>query len=226
MKRIFLFVAAAALSLGASAQIFSSNSSATFEQAKAPRVNYDRIYWGYAPTTFGANEKIYYDGNKAVKSETWAGFNMGWTHGWHVNATQLPIFIEGGVVGNLDFHTWDGTDDLGTYLAFAIPVNVTYRYQIGNSGIYIAPYLGLHLKANALWQAGDNDYFDNDNDDVSVKRVQVGMQLGVNFDLSGFYLGVGWDNDFSNIYKYDAPAGGTDVTIGTSGFRAHIGFVF
>ena len=217
MKKFFSLAAMALfMSLTVNAQIVKSEGkkiettyTTTTKTVTTDYKNYNRIYFGYAPTKMKAKYKGTSD------SETMHGLDFGWTGGYNVTkGKRLPLYIETGFALNADF------DDGDILANFEIPVNVTYRYNIGRSKVKVAPYFGFHFKINAYWSDGDNNYFDYDG----TNRVQMGMQLGVNFDLNHFYLGFGWDKDFNPIQKYQYY--GDDVKLSTSGARLNIGFAF
>lgn len=214
MKAIKLLsvVFAMILAMNAHAQFVNSEgvkggggSSSGSEYAESNQ-NYNRIIFGWAPTKFS------WEGG----SETLQGFNLGWISGYNVTKEKsLPLYVETGLLMNAGFGECMSESD--KLLAFSVPVNATYRYHFKNTKIYVAPYFGFHFKVNALWLDDDGDSYFDDN---RIKRFQFGMQLGVNFDISKFNLGFGWDNDFMPIAKYKR-----DRT-GTSGARIHIGVVF
>lgn len=175
---------------------------------ETPNKNYDRITFGWAPTT------ISLDG----ESTTLHGFGFGWTGGYNVTkGKRLPLYIETGIGMNVDFGEFMTESDF--LMNFEVPVNVTYRYNFKNTKIYVAPYFGFHFKVNALLMDDDaNSYFDYEG----TNRFQFGMQLGVNFDLGKFHVGFGWDKDFMPIWDLE----GTDYSFGTSGARINIGITF
>ena len=180
----------------------SSSSSEYAEQNQ----NYNRIILGWAPTKFSVKSE----------SETMQGFDFGWIGGYNVTpGKKFPLYVETGLLMNADFGECMSESD--KLLAFSVPINATYRYHFKNTNIYAAPYFGFHFKVNALLLDDDGDsYFNYD----AMKRFQFGMQLGVNFDISKFNIGFGWDNDFLPIAKYGS------YSVGTSGARIHIGVVF
>ncbi|MDE5787888.1 MAG: outer membrane beta-barrel protein, partial [Bacteroidaceae bacterium] len=176
MKR-FLFFGAVAFLMGtaANAQIVKSSSNQTIITTKTQvtqvieQTRYNRIYLGYASTKI----KTKWDGG-SQKSDPFQGFNLGWTIGRNVTKNKLPIFIETGLdlaTGWCDNEYYDGA-----IADFELPVNVTYRYRIGQSKVRIAPYFGFHLKFNACY-----------GEEVADKVCRFGLQLGANFDINHFY---------------------------------------
>lgn len=201
MKKILLIAVALCGVLSIKAQIVGSTSKqikTTYTTETKTIVvddnkDYNRIFLGFAST----KETDKYDGSEKMR-----GLNLGWTHGFNVTKRKLPLYVEAGLEGNVM-----GNDDV--LVNFEIPVSLTYRYNIGKSKVKVAPYFGLNLKVNAY-----SDYYEDE-----VNRVQVGMQLGVNFDIKHFYLGLGWDKDFSPLYSYED----YDYKVKTRGARVRIG---
>lgn len=216
MKR-FLFIGAVAflMSTAANAQIVKSSSNQTIittktqvtpVKEKKEKNRYNRIYLGYASTKIKAK----WDGG-SEKSDAYHGFNLGWTIGRNVTQNKLPIFIETGINLATGFYGYEnsyGYDATSAIVDFEIPVNVTYRYRLGQSKVRLAPYFGFHLKFNASY---GNEPADN--------VCRFGLQLGANFDINHFYLGVGWDKDVtpltSNDYVKDL-SGGARLRIGVT----------
>lgn len=58
--------------------------------------NYNRVYFGYAPTTFSIDVK-------GADNYTMQGFNFGWTGGFNVTGKKSPLFLEVGA--NIKYNT-------------------------------------------------------------------------------------------------------------------------
>lgn len=228
MKKTFsLAVVALFVSMTANAQIGESKSkkiettyTTTTNVQEIPEVeeepeyeNYDRIFWSYAPTRiteYFAN----YD-NLMMH-----GFGMGWTKGINVTGKRLPLYIETGIAANFAFGNGD------RLFNFVIPVNVTYRFKIPNTKLYIAPYWGLNFKINYHWYWDYHDISWFEKDDWNPKRFQMGTELGCNFDIWNFHFGVGWGTDFIKLATpYFSNSYGVH-TFKTSGVRVNLGVTF
>ena len=214
MKKMFsLAVVALFVGMTANAQIGESKSkkiettyTTTTHVEEVAYKNYNRIIFGYAPVKFSM------DG----ESESIHGFGFGWIGGYNVTkGKRLPIYVETGLLLNAAFGEYLSESD--KLINFEVPINATYRYRIPNTKLFIGPYFGFHFKVNAAWLDDDSDsYFEYDD----TNRFQFGMQLGVNFDIWKFHLGVGWDKDFmpiADLGKYN---------LNTSGVRVNIGVTF
>lgn len=221
-KMFFLAVVALFASMTANAQIGESKSkkiettytTTTTEVENTMAFHYSRFFFGYAPTTFSSDTK-YKD------LETMHGFNTGWIGGWNVTGRRLPIYVEGGITFNACFG--ECISDADKLMSLEIPINATYRWNIRNTRIFIAPYFGFHFKVNVAWMdENDNSFFDDKHyffADES-NRFQFGMETGVNFDLAHFTMGIGYNYDFMPITKVYKD------NVSTGGFRLKIGFVF
>lgn len=177
--------------------------------AKAQNENYNRIYIGYTPI-MATDDDIWDD--------TFHGLNVGYTKGLSLNG-NVPLYLEVGA--NVQFNLYseeeyDYAHDLTmTFLQAQIPVNVTYLFPLGDSGITLAPYAGLSAKFNILGKQKlenpDNgnshevDFFSKDDlGDDTAKRFQVGMQLGANITFGEkLNLGIGYQRDLTSYMEYD-----------------------
>jgi hypothetical protein len=123
-----------------------------------------------------------------------------------------------------DFNIYDGDwyyeKGTGNWKVFnlSVPVNLSYKIALGD-GFSIAPHAGIHIKANLKsvyeyneeysdddgtdWDKGEWSYFDKDemDDDYVWKRVQVGGQVGIGFNLKCIYVGYQYQFDFTNLCK-------------------------
>lgn len=91
-------------------------------------------------------------------------------------------------------------------LSVNVPVNIGYRFAIGESGFAIEPYTGLYARINALGKmkpGGESiDIFDDDDmDGDAASRVQVGWDIGANFVWKNIYLGISYGADFNKFLK-------------------------
>lgn len=177
--------------------------------AKAQNENYNRIYIGYTPIM--ATDDDMWD-------DTFHGLNVGYTKGLSLNG-NVPLYLEVGA--NVQFNMYseeeyDYAHDLTmTFLQAQIPVNVTYLFPLGDSGITLAPYAGLSAKFNILGKQKlenpDNgnshevDFFSKDDlGDDTAKRFQVGMLLGANITFGEkLNLGIGYQRDLTSYMEYD-----------------------
>lgn len=136
MKKIFALAIASLMSLGASAQLISSNTM-TYHKEKGK--NYNRLGVSYSSISPDV------DGADAV-----SGLSLSWTKGISVSGS-LPLFVETGVGATYGF-------DDPSPLILSVPVNVTYKIPV-TSKINIAPLLGVTLNGNLASDDDDMKYF-------------------------------------------------------------------
>lgn len=228
MKKTFsMAVVALFVSMTANAQIGESKSkkiettyTTTTNVQEIPEVeekpeykNYDRIYMSYAPTRITE----YYANFDNLMMH---GVGLGWKKGINVTGKRLPLYLETGIAANFAFGEGD------KLFNFVIPINVTYRFKIASTKIYIGPYWGLNFKINYLWDwdRHDRSWFDYDSFDA--KRFQMGTELGCNFDIYNFHLGVGWGVDFMKLATPSFSNSYGIHNFKTSGVRVNVGVTF
>ena len=206
MKKLFMIALAAVFSLGASAQLVSSN---TITHTKGN--GYNRLSVSY--DSWSKFEKGF-DGA--------SGVSAAWTKGISVSQSA-PLFIETGL--GLNYAWGEILDEIDlSWLSLTVPINLTYKYEIPNSGITIAPYAGLFLRGNIIGNLS-SDYLNDDInlfDDYSdggaeASRFSWGWNIGVGVEFSKLYVGVNYSNDFNEFIE-DADK--------LSKFSATVGFNF
>lgn len=187
MKKLLILAIASIMSLGASAQLITSNT-VTYKKGSG----YNRIGASYNSIS-----------SSAEGSESVSGVSLSWTKGISV-AKDMPLFIETGLGATYAF------DELNALTA-TIPLNVTYKWPVTES-IKIAPLAGLTFNGNIIsdvedvkfftlgWQAGVNvelgkfylgvtygggltDYckFDDGHDSYSFKLNNLAATIGLVF---------------------------------------------
>lgn len=188
MKKIFALAIASLMSLGASAQLISSNTM-TYHKEKGK--NYNRVGVSYNSISSDV------DGADAI-----SGLSLSWTKGISVSGS-LPLFVETGVGATYGF-------DDPSPLILSVPVNVTYKIPV-TSKINIAPLLGVTLNGNLAsdndnmkyfamgWQVGANFEFG---------KFYVGLGYG-----GGFMDFANSEDDYDDGYKYKLNAFSATVGI-------------
>lgn len=226
-KYIYIGVVAALMATTASAQTKErtqvteeyTNMNVTPPVTIAPKTSqnrYVRLYGGFASTLLNplknkTTSAIVDIMGVKVEDKPFRGLNLGWAFGKSI--AKDYVFLETGIdvtTGWINISDGNRNDQLSTLLAIAdveIPVNIAFRGRVDNSDICISPYFGPHLKINA-------GYGGKMADNVC----RVGVQVGLNFDFNHFYLGVGWDHDFTSLTS--------KTNTFTSGLRAHMGVIF
>lgn len=200
-----LVVALMAVSAPAFAQFANSGSSSS-----ADTEDYNRVGISYENFTLSPD----YDD---AENTGLNGVGVSYIHGFSVSST-LPIFVETGAKFTAAFKNENGGDYYDedaevktTYLNIAVPVNVAYKFAVGE-GMSIQPYLGLNLKFNLVAkqkmsfdEAPEDDesidFFDKDDVDNTWKRFQLGWHIGAGLNYNQFYVGLSYGTDFIKIHK-------------------------
>ena len=105
-------------------------------------------------------------------------------------------------------------------LNLSVLVVATYKFDITDK-FSIAPQFGFNLKFNlvAKWKEefdGESEsysWFDEDEFDETAKRFQFGLNAGVGFSFSKFYLGYRFQPDLSEFVK-DYKTNANVITLG------------
>lgn len=233
MKKLFFMAFAVLMSAGASAQLISSNTVTHKESA-----NYNRLNLSY--NSLGLDKKLFDNDEKDLA--TMNGLSISWTKGISISSSS-PLFIETGL--GLTY-AWksveekeDGYEDkiTNTFLGLTVPVNLVYKWNVPNTDINIAPFVGLYLRGNIvgnsnyewsnLYDSGDedtnwfNDYDDDDDPGWGASRFSIGWNIGVGLEYSKLYVGLSYGSDLNNFIDIDK---GPSSKIGT--FAATVGFKF
>ena len=149
------------------------------------------------------------------------GARLSYAHIFELSES-VPVFFEAGAL--FQYAMMDGVDvfqgkgirtefSLG-YLS--VPLNVGYQFNIGETGLSIAPKAGLNVVYNVLAnydvKMNDKTFELNWFDDVNAKRFNIGWQAGVDVAFKQLVLGVVYGQDFSSFVKDGK------VTIGQTDF--------
>ena len=221
MKKILMMAFAAIVSMGASAQLISSNTVTHKKESNG----YNRLSVSYNSLS---TDKKFMDG-------AMNGFSAAWTKGISVSSS-MPLYIETGLGLTYAFKSETIGEDSyeedlkHNFLALSVPVNLTYKYEVPNTEFKIAPFAGVYFRGNLLgetkWDDEDDEsinWFDDYEDDgLEAKRFSFGWQVGVGFEYRKLYLGVSYGSDFNNLIDNDD----NDIKGKFNTFAATVGFNF
>lgn len=210
MKKLLTLAIVALMSLGASAQLISSNM---LTKQKGEKTGYNRLTFSYNSITYGLED-----------ADAWSGVSLDWTKGISVSSS-LPLYIETGVGVTYGWYSdkAEGVEVTGNYLGAKVPVNVTYKIDCGDSGIKIAPFAGIYFRGNFVcsetytYNGREKDW--DAFDDADASRFNVGMNFGAGMEYKKLYLGLSYSKDFNKFFDYEE-AGSIGV------FAATVGLVF
>lgn len=213
MKKIFVLLAAMAMTFGANAQIVESKSKVVQYEAAKPKSGYNRIMFNYTPLfTSIQYGGVTMEGDGVGK--TLQGGGMSYTRGIPVSS-RLPMFIEVGIGAQFDTGNvyegyseyYGGKTELGaSFVRINVPVAFTYRFGFGpEKKIKISPFAGLNFGAS-INVADDHSYAFRDYgyNDKNYQVFQLGMIFGANFTFNRVNLQIAYTLDFMPLYKQDA----------------------
>lgn len=225
IKNIFATAILAAVCTSASAQFASSTSGATATNDVSTD-GWSSVYVQYNPSTLAADKGDDFD---------FTGLTIGFSKAFSISQSK-PLFLEAGAVLQYSWYSedveyyyeddyyyeeFDASEKINLF-TLKVPVNLTYVFNLPNSGISIAPYAGINFRYNisGKYKIEDEDedlnIFDEDDmghKDATWKRFQIGWQIGVNVNFQKAYLGVSYGSDFTEIVK-DCKMKTTSITLG------------
>ena len=136
------------------------------------------------------------------------GARLSYTHIFELTE-RAPIFLETGAlfqyakVDNVDVYM--GKDVRSEYSLgyLSVPVYLGYHFNIGETGLSVAPKVGLAAYYNMLAnfdvmmkdKTFDIDWFD----DANAKRFNIGWQVGLDVAFKKLVLAVTYGQDFNNF---------------------------
>lgn len=232
MKRIKFFAVAALLAISSGAYAQFTNSSSNNSQITANTDGWSTIWVEYNPI------KMKYDA-KGADDESLTGFSAGYSHAFCVSQ-GAPVFLEAGIglqyakysdskSAYVDGYGKLNVDQSITFWSAKVPVNILYCFELPNSSISLAPFVGITLRYNLSgtlkYEANDYSekydvFSDSDMDDLDFldgkawKRLQLGWQIGLKARLGqNFMAGISYGNDFSEI-AYKSKIQTTAITVG------------
>ena len=188
--------------------LFAFNASAQYNRFEASFV--------------AANMK--FDYGEFSETQNPKGAELGFIHGFGLSK-NIPLFLEvGGRLQFLHLNLDDWEEDLDitdNFLNLSVPVVATYKFNVTDK-ISIAPQFGFNLKFNLVAKEKDEykgesesySWFDEDEwGDDAAKRFQFGLNAGVGFSFSKFYLGYRFQPDLSEFIK-DVKTNANVISVG------------
>ena len=202
--------------------LFAYNASAQYNRFEAAFV--------------AANLK--YDDGEFSETQNPKGAELGFIHGFGLSKS-MPLFLEvggrlqflhlnedeGGDYDDDDYDYYDYDDEEDekvsyNFLNLSVPVVATYKFNVTDK-FSIAPQFGFNLKFNLVAKEkyefeGESEsysWFDEDEYDETAKRFQFGLNAGVGFSFSKFYLGYRFQPDLSEFAK-DTKTNANVITLG------------
>lgn len=118
-----------------------------------------------------------------------------------------------------------------------VPVLASYRFAIGDTSklaINVGPTFGYAISGKCKWEdtdlgeseEGDYNLFEEEEGYESpYKRFEVGLNIGVEYQFSKYFVGVNWEKGLTNVYE-DKIEGFDDYTAKNSAFTFNVGYKF
>lgn len=206
--------------------------------------DYNTIFVSYSSTFYNFTEEIAMGADEESVFNNTDGTTISYLHAFNVTK-KLPLYVETGLEWNMEF--WSHSQSILslykintdiTTMRLNVPLNVVYKFQIGDFAI--KPYTGLYLKFNLMGEANMSirdidgkdvleqipgyskedahiNFYDKEKMGDEVWNVfQAGWQIGAKFDYRNITIGAGYALDFVKVTPH----------ANTSNFHVGIGYVF
>ena len=167
------------------------------------------------------------------------GARLSYSH-YFALSEYVPVFVETGALSQLakvdgvDSFKGKGVRTEYTLGYLSVPLNVGYNFNIGETGLSIAPKAGFSLVYNVLANfdvmMSDKKFEVDWFEDVNAKRFNFGWQVGCDVAFKQLILGVSYGQDFNNfIEDVKVPVGNAQLDFVASKwkrFNLSIGYRF
>lgn len=217
--------------------------------------DYNRVTISPESMYYRYNKEFYGKDKDENPSFSAAGVGLNYIHGFSLSK-KLPMFLEVGGSINFNNDTQTVKMDEGykeevkvstqyANLNIRIPVNFAWKFQLSEKHA-LTPYTGINFKFNCLTQFREGMTIDdrkvwsdwmsllkkNEEKDINEEDIwnvfQMGWQIGVNWGIKRFNLGLEWGYDFIPAYNktlriYDFKE---TFKVHTSSVRFMVGYTF
>jgi len=197
MKKIFILAAACFLAISANAQIVSSSSNTYI---KTRDNGFTALWLSYLPTTLKESGDGYSSSESGYNT-----FALGFTHATPLS--EVPVLVEYGAFAEYTTKTEKEHGGTGTMhlIGAKVPLSVMYGYTVSEN-VILYPYAGLFARLYVIGketfkfedESETYDLFNNDDGD-NMKRFGLGYQLGVKARISGFFVGLGYEDMITSL---------------------------
>lgn len=124
---------------------------------------YNRIYLGYSPTNDGCDF-----------------MNIGYTAGIRLGKQEtVTPYLQFGAQFD-----WEIAPNGKSELSISLPIDITWRYYLGQSNVALSPFAGAIFRINPRHSTEDG------------RLLQPGFEIGANLDYKRFYCGVLYHMEF------------------------------
>ena len=163
---------------------------------------------------------------KGVDNQSVTGFSLGYSQAFSIVKDGF-LFLEAGLGGQYTFYSDDEYMNIDGYnvkveenfsmWSLKLPVNLLCKFEVGDNGFSLSPFVGLTLRYNISAQLKEEakyggqsvseklDLFkesDMGGSDFTWNRFQIGWQVGLKAIINKrIMIGASYGNDFSEICK-------------------------
>ena len=202
MKMSKLFAAAIlifACSTTSFAQFMGGGSSKVGGGATADSFN--ALWLSYMPTTMKASGDGY--------SHSESGYNtfaVGLTHAAPLSGSAIMAEYGAFVEYTTKTEKDHGATSTMNLIGAKVPVSLMYGLALSDN-VTLYPYAGVNARFYVIGKQtykydGDSasyDLFSNDDDGEGMKRFALGYQLGVKANISGYFVGLGYEDMITSL---------------------------
>lgn len=208
--------------------------------------SYNLISLSYENIMMSANDKLKLEGSyfltdEAGKNQTGSfnGLGIEYNRGIGISSKH-PMFVEVGGKVNFTFYNrsisdfYDGVqyNQKFSLIRLAVPVSYAYRFNL-NKKMTLTPFVGLDLRFNLSGSEKEtiiegssseedvyNPFDDDDFDDYTWKRFQLGWHIGARLTYARYFAGLNFGTDFNPIVNYKG------MKLNTFDLSLNVGFKF
>ena len=133
-----------------------------------------------------------------------SGVNGGILYGLNITNGALPFFLQMG--GEFIYEGADNEDEQVKERLFCLAAPLNLSYKLGTRKFNVEPFIGVNFRLNLYGHAegtGSNsidvNYFKTDN--IHARRFQFGANLGLNFNIKDFSVGLRFNPDLMDYSK-------------------------
>ena len=219
MKITKLFAAAVlifACSTTSFAQFMGGGSSKVGGGAAASADSYNALWLSYMPTTF----KMSYDGSSHSESG-YNTFALGFTHASPLSGAA--VMAEYGAFAEYTTKTEKshGSSSTTNLIGVKVPVSLMYGFALSDN-VTLYPYAGVNARLYVIGKQsykydGESSSYDlfSDEDGDGMKRFALGYQLGVKANISGYFIGLGYEDMITSLVSdYTAKLNMINISVG------------
>lgn len=202
----------------------SNSVSAQYYDSKNWKTEYHELGGGWGTVWAEYNPSVFKVDVSGADNQSATGISLGYSQAFPL-ITDGFLFLEAGLGAQYTFYSDDENQTIDGYKvkveedfsmwSLKLPVNLLYKFEIGNSGFSLSPFAGLTLRYNISAQikakaSADGESYsekynlfkksDMGGSDNTWNRFQVGWQAGLKAIISkSFMISASYGTDFTEI---------------------------